>query len=48
MDVGLPKFVIKCLFWQRGQVQMLKMAVFDRREGVENRTPIGTAHTAIN
>ena len=27
---------------------MLKIAVLDRQEGVENKAPIGTAHTDIN
>jgi len=38
MDIGLPKSVIKCLFWQRGQDSNVEMAVLDRarRGGKEN------------
>jgi hypothetical protein len=39
---------LNAFFGREVRIQMLKMEVLDRQEGVEKKTPIGTAHTAIN
>jgi hypothetical protein len=39
---------LNAVFGREVRIQILKMAVFDRQEGVEKITPTGTAHTAID